>query len=439
MEWNTYAVLLVSIIPFWLVIFALLGLYNTNIYERRFAEAGRLATGSFIGLLFMVSWDYMSLEALFPAKLVPVYGFVITWVLLLSFRNLLRIARTALFAYGVGLTRIAIVGNTPITKELVESLKNPKQSGYKLLGLVGYRKTAPAFATTFPTFQAFLASRPQNLHGIIQTELYADETRNTEILSYAQEHHVGYRFVPGNSELFVGNIDVDLFRGAVPVINVHHTALFGWGRILKRLSDIVLGSVLLVLSLPLWVFAALLIKLTDPKGPVFYRAARMSRFGSTVHVYKFRSMKQAYNGLTPEQGFAKMGKPELSKQYRANGDQLPHDPRVSRAGRLLRATSLDELPQLWNVVHGEISLVGPRALDVGEIQGYDKRNLILSVKSGLTGLALVSGRHTMSFEERRKLDLYYVQNWSFGLDMIIVLKTVRVVLERLARHGARYI
>jgi FlaA1/EpsC-like NDP-sugar epimerase len=161
MEWNTYAVLLVSIIPFWLVIFALLGLYNTNIYERRFAEAGRLATGSFIGLLFMVSWDYMSLEALFPAKLVPVYGFVITWVLLLSFRNLLRIARTALFAYGVGLTRIAIVGNTPITKELVESLKNPKQSGYKLLGLVGYRKTAPAFATTFPTFQAFLASRPQ--------------------------------------------------------------------------------------------------------------------------------------------------------------------------------------------------------------------------------------------------------------------------------------
>ena len=165
----------------------------------------------------------------------------------------------------------------------------------------------------------------------------------------------------------------------------------------------------------------------------------MSRFGSTVHVYKFRSMKQAYNGLTPEQGFAKMGKPELSKQYRANGDQLPHDPRVSRAGRLLRATSLDELPQLWNVVHGEISLVGPRALDVGEIQGYDKRNLILSVKSGLTGLALVSGRHTMSFEERRKLDLYYVQNWSFGLDMIIVLKTVRVVLERLARHGARYI
>jgi lipopolysaccharide/colanic/teichoic acid biosynthesis glycosyltransferase len=107
-------------------------------------------------------------------------------------------------------------------------------------------------------------------------------------------------------------------------------------------------------------------------------------------------------------------------------------------GRLLRAASLDELPQLWNVVHGEISLVGPRALDIEEIEEYDKKNLILSVKSGLTGLALVSGRHAMSFEERRKLDLYYVQNWSFGLDMVIILKTIRVVIERLFRRGARY-
>ena len=107
-------------------------------------------------------------------------------------------------------------------------------------------------------------------------------------------------------------------------------------------------------------------------------------------------------------------------------------------GRFLRATSLDELPQLWNVVRGEISLVGPRALDIEEIEQYDKKNLILSVKSGLTGLAVVSGRHAMSFEERRKLDLYYVQHWSFWLDVVILLKTVRVVLERLFRRGSRY-
>jgi lipopolysaccharide/colanic/teichoic acid biosynthesis glycosyltransferase len=164
----------------------------------------------------------------------------------------------------------------------------------------------------------------------------------------------------------------------------------------------------------------------------------MSRFGNTVYVYKFRTMKQAYNNMSPEAGFNKMGRPELIKQYRQNGDQLANDPRISNVGRLLRASSLDELPQLWNVLRGDISLVGPRALDVEEIEKYDKKNLILSVKSGLTGLALVSGRHAISFDERRKLDLYYVQNWSFWLDIVILTKTIRVVLERLFRHGARY-
>ena len=111
---------------------------------------------------------------------------------------------------------------------------------------------------------------------------------------------------------------------------------------------------------------------------------------------------------------------------------------ITPIGRMLRKFSLDELPQLWNVVHGEISLVGPRALDIYELEQYDKKNLILSVKSGLTSLALVSGRHAMSFEERRKLDLYYVQNWSFWLDIVIITKTIRVVIERLFRRGARY-
>jgi exopolysaccharide biosynthesis polyprenyl glycosylphosphotransferase len=434
----TYLLMVAALLPFWILVFSLLGLYNATIYERRFAEAGRLLVGSFIGVLMMVFWDYMSLQAIFPAKLVPIYGFGLAFVLLVCFRNITRIVRTLMFSYGVGLTRIVIVGNTPMTKELLESLSNPRRSGYQVLGVVGYRKSLPEHMMHYTSFAAFLDGAPQDLHGIIQTELYSDEDRNAEILTYAQEHHVSYRFVPGNSELFVGNLDVDLFRNAIPVIHVHHTALFGWGRILKRLTDITLGTMLLVLSLPLWLIAALLIKVSDPKGPIFYKAKRMSRFGNPVTVYKFRTMRYRYNGLSPEEGFAKMGKPELAKAYRQNGDQLADDPRVSTIGRILRATSFDELPQLWNVVHGEISLVGPRALDVEEIERYDKKNLILSVKSGLTGLALVSGRHAMSFEERRKLDLYYVQNWSFWLDMVIIAKTLRVVIERMFRKGSRY-
>src|SRR5882672_11472448 len=165
----------------------------------------------------------------------------------------------------------------------------------------------------------------------------------------------------------------------------------------------------------------------DP-GPVFFRQKRLTRFNREFQVYKFRTLKTDTNGLTPEEGFAKLGRPELIKLYRENGDQVPKDPRFSAIGRFMRKTSLDELPQLINVFLGDISLVGPRALVPEELATFKKKHAILSIKSGLTGLAQVSGRRDISFEERRKLDLYYVQNWSFWMDLIILLKTFRSVI-----------
>ncbi len=435
----TYLGIFLTVLPFWILIFALLGLYDSRIYEQRFKEFGRLLVGSFIGLLVLVFWNFVSKTPIFPARLVPIYGFGFGFAFLVLFRNTARFLRTQLFEYGIGLTKIVIIGNTPMTAEFVNSLANSRRSGYKIMAVIGgKRRIGKHPLLTYATFQQFLQSNPLEFHSIIQTELYADEARNAEILTYAQEHHVGYRFVPGNTELFVGNLEVELFRSGVPVITVHQTALFGWGRIVKRLNDICLGSLLVVLTSPLMLAIATAIKLSDPRAPVLYRAKRLTRFGTTIYVLKFRSMKRAFNNITPEEGFAKLGKPELIKKYRAGGDQLAHDPRISRIGRFIRAASLDELPQLLNVVRGDISLVGPRALDVYEIEQYSKKNLILSVKSGLTSLAVVSGRTGISFEERRKLDLYYAQNWSVWLDIIIVIKTVRVVFGRLTRKGARY-
>lgn len=140
-------------------------------------------------------------------------------------------------------------------------------------------------------------------------------------------------------------------------------------------------------------------------------------------------MKPEYSGLSPEEAFKKMGHPELIKKYRKNGDYLPDDPRITRVGRFIRKTSLDELPQLWNVIRGDISLVGPRALVPGELKTYGDRSLLLMVKSGLTGLAQVSGRRDISFEERRSLDLYYIKNWSLALDFQILLRTVKTVFK----------
>jgi exopolysaccharide biosynthesis polyprenyl glycosylphosphotransferase len=424
---STYLSIFLVVLPFWILIFAWLGLYNTNIYEKRFKELGRLIVGSFVGLLFVIFWDFVSSESIFPARLVPIYGFAFGFLFLLIFRNLARFIRIQLFSYNVGLTKVLMIGNTSMTRELVDWLSDSRRSGYEIIGVVGQKRTIGSRdVPTYTSFQQFLKENKQNLHGIIQTELYADDAKNAEILTYAQENHVSYRFVPASSELFVGNLEVELFRSSLPVITIHQTALFGWGRVVKRMFDILFGLLLLIIALPIMAIICLIMIIFDHGDPI-WRNTRLSRFGAKIRIYKFRTQLHAYHRMTPEEGFAKMGRPELAEQFRANGDFLENDPRISKLGRFLRRTSLDELPQLFNVLTGDMSLVGPRPLEPFELSSYDKKNLMLSVKTGLTGLAAVSGRRDISFEERRAMDLYYVQNWSLGLDLIILAKTVRAV------------
>ncbi|HSX29828.1 MAG TPA: sugar transferase [Candidatus Saccharimonadales bacterium] len=421
-----------AVLPFWIIIFAFLGLYNHNIYEKRFKELGRLFVGSFFGLLLVIFWDFLSSKSIFPARLVPIYGFVFAFVFLVIFRTVARFMRIQLFRHNAGLTRVLLVGNTAMTLELLNWLADSRHSGYRVVGVVGGKQAMGDHSAIplYRTFDEFAAAYNGELHGIIQTELYADETKNAKILAAAQENHVSYRFVPGNTELFVGNIEVELFRSSVPVITVHQTALFGWGRIVKRLSDVTLGSIALLIASPLMLLIAMAQKMNDPRAPILYKPLRLGRFGGKIKIYKFRSMDPQYSSMSPEEGFIKMGRPDLIKPYRENGDKMENDPRITAFGRFLRRTSLDELPQLINIVRGDISLVGPRALDPFELEKHPKKNLILAVKTGLTGLAQVSGLRDISFEERRKLDLYYVQHWSIWLDLVILIKTLRAITRR---------
>ena len=434
---HTYLITLVSLLPFWILIFGLLGLYNLRIYEKRFAELGRLLVGSFIGILFVISYSYMTSTVIFPARLVTVYGFGLAFFFVLLFRTVARGIRRQLFGYGLGINNVLLVGDTKTTHRLIDALTNTKVTGYNIVGVVGGVKHPLKTNTLYKQYAGFAEAidhlRDQPLHTIIQTELYASADKNDEILTYAQENHAAYRFVPGNSELFVGKIEVDLFH-AVPIIAVHQTALIGWGRVVKRLSDIGLGSLFILLASPIMLLTALAVKLSDG-GPVWFRQERLSRFNSKVRIFKFRSHKPGYSGLTPEEAFRKMSRPDLLQDYREAGDSLERDPRVSSVGRFIRRTSIDELPQLFNVVRGDISLVGPRAILAYEMEKYDQKNLILSVKSGLTGLAQISGVRDLSFAERRKLDLYYVQNWSFWSDIVIIAKTFWVVLFHKGTRG----
>ncbi len=431
---HTYIDLFLVLLPFWILIFAVLGLYNSSIVEKRFQELGRLLIGSFVGLLFVISYGYAENRVIFPARLVPVYAFILAFLLLVLIRNIVRELRIMLFGFNVGITNILIVGNTKVSKDIIRSLADSKVSGYKIIGVVGNKSHTQEKYPQILVFEDFELAisklKAGDIHSIVQTELFSSGEKNSRILEFAQTNHIAFRFVPGNSELFVGNITVELFRASIPVIAVHQTPLIGYGRIIKRLVDIVLSILLLIPGLPIMLIITVCMKIFDPAGPVIYRDARLTRFGNIIKVFRFRSMKKAYSGMMPEVAFTKMGKPELIKPYRDNGDYMEDDPRISSIGKFLRATSLDELPQLFNILRGDISFVGPRALSSIELNQYHKKDLILAVKSGLTGLAQVSGRRDISVEERRRLDLYYVQNWSIWLDLTIILKTVKVVFSR---------
>ena len=427
---HDYVVALISLLPFWLLIFALLGLYNSRNYDSRFSEFGRLLVGSFIGILFVISYSYMANVIIFPARLVTIYGFGLAFFFSLLFRTLARAIRRQLFVFGLGINHVLIVGDTPTTNHMITALADTRITGYHVAGVVGGVKhplVAHPGHHEYKSFgEAITALEDKQLHTIIQTELYAKNELNEAVLNYAQENHIAYRFVPGNSGLFTGKIEVDLFQ-SVPVVAVHQTALIGWGRVVKRLTDLSLGSLLLLLASPIMLIIAIIQKLSG-NGSVFFRQKRLTRFNREFTVFKFRSQYARYDGTTPEKAFEMMGKPELAKTYRANGDYLENDPRITPLGHFLRRTSLDELPQLINVVRGDISLVGPRALIPQELAIYNKRHAILSVKSGLTGLAVISGRRDISYDERRRLDLYYVQNWSFWGDLVILARTISVVL-----------
>ncbi|MDB5185897.1 MAG: Undecaprenyl-phosphate galactose phosphotransferase [Candidatus Saccharibacteria bacterium] len=419
-----YVRVFLYVLPLWILIHAFIGLYNPNVYEKRFSEVGRLLVGSFIGILVVIGYDFVSSDEIFPARLVPVYGLLLGFSFLFLFRSIARIIRRMLFRFGIGISNVLLVGDTKASEKFARAISDPKRSGQRVVGVVGGKIEG---FHHFPSFSKAVAEISIPLHGIIQTELYKEQERSNEILRYAQENHVSYRFVPGNADLFVGNIDVELFA-ELPVIAVHQTPLVGWGRVVKRLFDVGATSIILIVALPVMAIIILLMKLLAPREKVFFRQTRLTRFNEKFLVFKFRSQYQKYDGTTPEEAFALLGKPELALEYRANGDQIANDPRITPVGKFLRATSLDELPQLFNVLKGDLSLVGPRALIPQELAAYEKRHAILSVKSGLTGLAQVSGRRDISFEERRKLDIYYVQNWTFWMDIMILLRTVRIVL-----------
>jgi lipopolysaccharide/colanic/teichoic acid biosynthesis glycosyltransferase len=218
------------------------------------------------------------------------------------------------------------------------------------------------------------------------------------------------------------NVVIHTLAG-VPLIEIKRTALDGWGKVSKRLFDLAAGLGLILFLLPLLILLCCLV-LIDSGWPPLVVLDRIGEAGRKFRLLKFRSMVKDAHLLKAElQAFNERPDGPLFK--------MANDPRVTRFGRFLRRTSLDELPQLYNVIKGEMSLVGPRPHEPGEVAAYQQRHhKLLNIKPGITGLAQISGRSNLNFEDEAKLDMFYIENWSLATDLVILIKTLVVVLQR---------
>lgn len=418
------------IAPVWIIIFASLGLYSANVYNRRLIEWAKLCLGSFMGILLIIGWEYATHVYIFPARLVTLYVFIGSFLTLGATREAFRLTRSWLYQYNHGVNRVLIIGDSLATRDIANSLATTYKSGYKIVAMASPKRFVPPGLTTvhFSTIDAALKQiHALEIDSIIQTNLYEDEEKNQKILGAAQINHIQYNFIPGEPEFYTGKNTIDIFLG-YPMITVSQTPLIGWGAIAKRVFDATTSLLLLVLLSPLLLLITLLQKIFNP-GPVFYISKRLSRYSEPINLIKFRSMGAKYGKKDASLEFEEMGRKDLAQEYKKN-HKVKNDPRITRFGAFLRKTSLDELPQIFNVIKGDLSLVGPRPILPQEVKFSSTRTALLhSVKSGVTGLWQVSGRSNLSFDERIELELFYAQNWSFWLDIKILFKTIAVVFR----------
>jgi exopolysaccharide biosynthesis polyprenyl glycosylphosphotransferase len=315
-----------------------------------------------------------------------------------------------------GLRKTLIVGGGPIGRAIARALSNESV----------HRATVCGFVDDDLPLSPVVLGRIADLEWLARAE-FIDEVilalpgqmaRAREAAEIAFRNHLDIRAVPDLPPGPWSDCDIDHI-GEVPVVTLHREALPDAALFLKRLLDVTGAAVGLVLASPLMAIVALLIRL-DSAGPIVYSAERTGAKGRRFHCHKFRSMVTNAEHL----------KEELRARNQREGPifKIDDDPRITRIGRIIRRYSLDELPQLWNVLRGEMSLVGPRPHPVDEVQHYELHHYRrLDVKPGITGLWQITARDCPSFELNMHLDLTYIENWNLRLDLRILASTVRVL------------
>lgn len=378
----------------------------------------------------MLIITYFFFTRTFPfSRLGMIYSWAIALIFIILGRAVIKLLQRITLKMKIGRRRVLFIGNNEITRDLIGKLsKNPS---YRILGVIANSKNPlGAYQILGNISQLEYIAKRRKVEEIIQTRSDISETRSKDILEFCNEHHIEYSFVPDLMEVQRTNIQLQTI-GAIPLITLRKTPLDGWGKVAKRILDI-MGAVLgLIILSPFLLTTAIAIKI-DSRGPILFShlddgtpVKRVGQHGKLFHFYKFRSMHNKTHSLRYSA--------ELASQNIRTGSPLvkiKNDPRITRVGRFIRKYSIDELPQLWNVLWGNMSLVGPRPHLPEEVARYKGHHrFVLTIKPGITGLPQTSGRSDLDFETETKLDRFYIENWSIWFDIKLIFKTIGILLK----------
>jgi exopolysaccharide biosynthesis polyprenyl glycosylphosphotransferase len=431
------------------VLIRVLSLRYYDLYRLRgefsfFDDGIRVFKSTAIGSLLIVAAAFLyrggfHYRAFSYARSVFVIDFLIVLGSFYTIRLLLRSAQTFFRSRGVNLITTLVVGRGPEAAFCIKEMRERPSLGYRVIGAVdsgALRSQAPETYEGVPVISDLAglpeAIRESQANEIIIADSHVDGDALFDVMMRCgRRRGVEFRIAPSLFNCLPSKTEVDQI-GALPMIRLFREPLSDFARGTKRISDIVIASLTLALLSPFWLLIALLIKF-DSKGPIFYAQERVGMDGRIFVVFKFRTMRTDADSEIHREYQRKF----IAGHAEANvGDakrpayKLRDDPRITRVGRVLRRLSLDEVPQLFNVLRADMSIVGPRPPIPYEVEAYELRHRKrLDMKPGLTGLWQVSGRNRLPFEEMVKLDLFYIENWSLLFDLKIILRTVLVMLR----------
>ena len=419
-----YQQLVLVLAPVWLVVFAFNGLYHEENLLGGPGEYSRVFRGTTIGLLVVTVAGFVEPE------LIVARGWLLLAWLLTAFavsigRFLLRRVVYYFRHHGYFLAPALIVGAQAEGQSLAQQLMTWSTSGLRVVGFVDDGPVGTRVLGDLPIVGSVddldeVIERHQIKELIISTSSLSREEMLSVFERYGFDENVNLRMSSGLYEIITTGLNVKEFA-YVPLVGINKVRLTGTDRVLKAAMDLTLATLALIASVPFVILIAIAIKIDSP-GPLIYRRRVMGVNGNVFDAFKFRTMHINGDKILDDMPHLR---DELTENFK-----LREDPRVTRLGAWLRKLSLDELPQLFNVLRREMSLVGPRMISPEEMEKYETWGLnLLTVHPGITGIWQVSGRSNVSYEERVRMDMHYIRNWTLWMDLQLLLQTIPAVLR----------